>query len=149
VFLKPRWYNALPAHIKPPREKLERLEQLRSQFQMRDDNFMVAIASSPWAVIRAQEAMIESLRQQFPGADERKLWTAVLLARLEIKMKAPAPWDPPPEELRSMMESIEDIMRGINSWDDLVNTILDMDRQRIAPDSSSPQSLINDILTQD
>lgn len=146
MFFKPRWYNVLPGHIRPPREKLEELESLRKKFQMRDDSFLVAVASTPWAVVRAQEATLESLRQQFPDAEERKLWSAVILARLEIKLKSPTPWDPPPEDLRRKMESIEDIMRRIESWNDVLRYILEMDRGRMTADSSSPQSLINQLL---
>jgi hypothetical protein len=146
VSFKPRWYDVLPVHIRPPDEKLEQLESLRKKFQMRDDSFLIAVASTPWAVIRAQEATLESLRQQFPDAEERKLWSAVILARLEIKLKSPTPWDPPPEELRRKMESIEEIMQTMSSWNDVLRYILSMDRVHMAAETSSPQYLINQLL---
>jgi hypothetical protein len=149
VFFKPRWYHVLPAHIRPPKNTIEHLEAVRKQYQMKDDSFLVAIASSPWAVMRAQEATLESLREQFPDAEEEKLWSAVILARLEIKLKSPAAWDPPAEELRSKMESIEETMSGIHSWNDVVNHILEMDRAQMAPDPSTPQFMINQLLKQE
>ncbi len=147
MFFKPRWYHVLPAHIRPPKHTIEQLEEVRKKFQMRDDSFLVAVASSPWAVVRAQEATLESLRQQFPDAEESKLWSAVILARLEIKLKSPAAWDPPAEELRRKMESIEDIMRQIHSWHDAVRYILAMDHARMPAESSTPQSMVNQILS--
>ena len=143
MFFKPRWYQVLPVHIRPPEEKVEPLDNLRRVLGMRDDTFMVALASSPWAVVRAQEATLESLRHQFPVADERKLWTAVVLARFEIKLQSPAPWDLPADEIRNRMESIGEIMRGLTTWDDVIRYILDLDRDATSTDPSSPQQRIN------
>jgi hypothetical protein len=149
VFFKPRWYHVLPAQIRPPTDTIEKLEAVRTQFQMRDDSFLIAIASSPWAVMRSQEATLESLRRQFPNAEEEKLWSAVILARLEIKLKSPAAWDPPPEELRKRMDSIEETMRGMHSWDDVMHFVLEMDHAQMLPDASTPQFMINQLLTYD
>ena len=115
---------------------------------MRDELFMVSLASSPWAVVRSQEATLESLRQQIPDADERKLWTAVLLSRLEIKLKSPAPWDPPPDEIRRRMDNILDVMHTVNSWEEVLEYILGMDRVGTASDPASPQYQINQLLSQ-
>ena len=144
----PRWFHVLPVHIRPAADKVAKLEELRTSLQMRDELFMIALASSPWAVVRAQEAMLESIRQQIPDADERKLWTAVVLARLEIKLKSPAPWDPPPEEIQRRMENVQEIMRNISSWNDVIRYVLDMDRTGTASDPASPQFQINQLLNQ-
>lgn len=138
----------LPVHIRPDADKVVRLEDLRLALKMRDELFMVALASSPWAVVRGQEAALESLRQQIPDADERKLWSAVVLARLEIKLKSPTPWDPPPEEIRRRMDNIQEIMRGMNSWGEVLRYILEMDRNGTATDPASPQYQINTLLAQ-
>lgn len=142
----PRWYQVLPVHIRPDERKVANLEELRVSLKMRDELFMIALASSPWAVIRAQEATRDSLQQQIPDADERKLWTAVVLARLEVKLMSPAPWDPPPDEIRRRMENIQDVMRGMVTWEDVLRYILDMDRTGTAADPASPQFQINALL---
>ncbi len=126
---------------------MAKLEELRASLQMRDELFMMSLASSPWAVVRSQEAILESLRQQIPDADERKLWTAVLLSRLEIKLKSPAPWDPPPDEIRRRMDNIQDVMRSVNSWEEVLHYILSMDRAGTASDPASPQYQINQLLS--
>jgi hypothetical protein len=144
----PRWYNVLPVHIRPDQDRVEQLEGLRVSLKMRDELFMVALASSPWAVVRSQEATLQSLQQQIPDADERKLWTAVLLARLEIKLNSPAPWDPPPDEIRRRMENIQEIMHNFSSWEDVLRYILEMDRAGTAGDPASPQYQINALLEQ-
>ncbi|MBP1657575.1 MAG: hypothetical protein H6Q31_2176 [Bacteroidetes bacterium] len=144
---EPRWYTVLPAHLRPPEEKIELLEELRIMLAMRDEAFLVALASTPWAVVRSLEVRLDSLRGQFPDADERRLWTALLFARLEMKLHAPASWDPPEEELRRRMETIGDIMRSITSWDQMVAYILDMDREGIRTEPGSPQAQIHSLLT--
>ena len=146
VFLKPRWYNALPEHIRPPEEKLEELETLRLTLRMRDDGFLAAIASGPWAIVHSQEAVLETLRGQFPEADERRLWTAVLISRFEIKLNSPAPWDPPEEELRRRMDTIVDIVRPMTSWQEVLAYILELDRDGINPDPLGPHMQIEKIL---
>jgi hypothetical protein len=144
----PRWYAVLPVHIRPDDQKVAKLEELRTSLNMRDELFMVALASSPWAVVRAQEATRESLQEQIPDVDERKLWTAVVLTRFEIKLNSPAPWDPPPDELRRRMDNIQEIMRGVTSWEDVLQYILEMDRTGIATDPASPQFQVNSLLDQ-
>ena len=144
---EPRWYTVLPAHLRPPEEKIELLEELRIMLAMRDEAFLVALASTPWAVVRSLEVRLDSLRGQFPDADERRLWTALLFARLEMKLHAPASWDPPEEELRRRMETIGDIMRSITSWDQMVAYIHDMDREGIRTEPGIPQAQIHSLLT--
>jgi hypothetical protein len=143
----PRWFSVLPVHIRPGEEKIDQLEQLRVSLQMRDELFMVALASSPWAVVRSQEATLQSLQQQIPDADERKLWSAVVLARLEIKLNSPAPWDPPPEEIRRRMDNIQEIMKDFGTWNDVVSYVLEMDRTGTTADPASPQFQINALLS--
>jgi hypothetical protein len=133
----PRWYHVLPVHIRPAEQKVAKLEELRASLKMRDELFMIALASSPWAVVRAQEATRESLQQQIPD---------VVLARLEVKLMSPAPWDPPPDEIRRRMENIQDVMRGVASWEDVLRYILEMDRTGTAADPASPQFQINALL---
>jgi hypothetical protein len=146
VFLKPRWYSVLPEHIRPPEDKLEALETLRLTLKMRDDGFLAAIASGPWAIVRSQEVTLDTLRRQFPEADERRLWTAVLIARLEVKLNSPAPWDPPEEEIRRRMETIVEIVRPMTSWQEVLAYVLEMDRDGINPDPLGPHMQIEKIL---
>jgi hypothetical protein len=144
----PRWYQGLPIHIRPDEQKVAKLEELRASLNMRHELFMVALASSPWAVIRAQEAIRECLQEQIPDAEERKIWSAIILARLEVKLMSPAPWDPPAEEIRRRMDNIQELLRGIESWDDVLRYILEMDRPGTAADPASPQFQINTLLDQ-
>ena len=146
VFLKPRWYQVLPEHIRPPEEKLEELETLRLTLHMREDGFLAAIATTPWAIVRSQEAILESMRQQFPEADDRRLWTAVLIARFEMKLGSPAPWDPPEEDLRRRMETVTDIVSPMGSWQEVLAYILEMDKEGINLDPMGPHMLIEKIL---
>jgi hypothetical protein len=143
----PRWYSVLPAHIRPDQEKVAKLEELRVSLRMRDESFIVALASSPWAVVRSQEATLQALKKQIPDADERKLWTAVVLARYENKRNSPAPTDPPPEEIQRRMDNIQDIVRTFTTWDDVLSYILEMDSAGAASDPESPASRISVLLS--
>ncbi len=146
--LQPRWYRVLPPHIRPPEDAIARLEELRAELGLDDEAFVIALASSAWAVVRAQEATLESLRQQFPDAEEKRLWTAVVYARLELKLQSPAPWDPPPEAIQARMEKIAEIMRPLKSWDDVLRFVLEMDSEGRGSDPSSPPHRIHRVLTQ-
>lgn len=146
MLLKPRWYQVLPEHIRPPEEKLEDLETLRLTLHMRDDGFLAAIATTPWAIVRSQEVVLETMRRQFPEADDRRLWTAVLIARLEIKLGSPAPWDPSEDEIKNRIETITDIVRPMSSWHEVLAYILEMDKEGINPDPTGPHMQIEKIL---
>ena len=146
VFLKPRWYQVLPEHIRPPEEKLEELETLRLTLHMREDGFLAAIATTPWAIVRSQEAILETMHQQFPEADDRRLWTAVLIARFEMNLGSPAPWDPPEEDLRRRMETVADIVSPMGSWQEVLAYIWEMDKEGINLDPMGPHMLIEKIL---
>ncbi len=146
MLLKPRWYQVLPEHIRPPEEKLEDLETLRLTLHMRDDGFLAAIATTPWAIVRSQDVVLETMRRQFPEADDRRLWTAVLIARLEIKLGSPAPWDPPEDEIKNRIETITDIVRPMSSWQEVLAYILEMDKEGINPDPMGPHMQIEKIL---
>jgi hypothetical protein len=143
----PRWYSVLPVHIRPDQEKVAKLEDLRVSLKMRDESFIVALASSPWAIIRSQEATLQTLQQQIQNADERKLWAAVVLARYELKLNSPAPWDPPPDEIRRRMDTIQDVVRDFTAWNDVLQYILEMERAGAVSDPQSPECQINALLS--
>jgi hypothetical protein len=69
-----------------------------------------------------------------------------VLARFEIKLQSPAPWDLPADEIRNRMESIGEIMRELPTWDEVIRYILDLDRDATSTDPSSPQQRINAIV---
>lgn len=128
-FGKPTWYKALPPHLKPPENLIAKIEHYKRGYHLSDDDLFGGIMSSSWAVIRTQEATLQNLKATHPQANERDLWAAVLLSRLEIKMNAPAPWDPSREELMEKARSIDSIMSGIESWEQLMDYIVTMDAE--------------------
>jgi hypothetical protein len=124
-----------------------RLDELRMSLMMREESFIVALALTPWAIIRSLEVTYQTLQQQIPDADERKLWAAVVLARYESKLNSPAPSDPPSEEIRRRMDNIQDVVCNFTTWDDVLQYILEMERAGTAFDPQSPEYKINDLLS--
>jgi hypothetical protein len=58
-FKSPAWYQALPPHLRPPKNKLKRLDEFRRSLEVDDDDvFMVMIGGTKWAVIKAQELLV-------------------------------------------------------------------------------------------
>jgi len=144
----PKWFKSLPDHLKPFPEKVERLESLRKTLNMSDQLFIMGIANSRWAVIKAQEAMLEIFRRELPDRPEKELWRRVIFSRFEIKLKSPASWDLSTEELLKEMESMDQIMTNIHSWEDTLEFILQMDKDAFSFDPSGIQDEINKILSE-
>lgn len=124
----PFWFTKLPPHLKPPENKIAEIEAFKQKNLIITEDIIGGICSSRWAIIRTQEQTLEHLKQMLPNADERGLWTGVLISRLEIKMRSPAPWDPPHEELTRRLDSVNRIIEDIHSWDGLMEYIVGMDQ---------------------
>lgn len=145
--MTPRWYQTLPGQVRPPVDRIAPLEDLRRTHGLSDEQFLPVLLSCPWAIVRSQEAMLDTFRRMFPEAHDRRLWMAVLIARIEIKIRQPAPWDPPAEELHKRMENVADIMRPMTTWTQVLAYIIDMDRDGIDTDPDGIQMQTERILS--
>ena len=149
MFFKPKWHARLPKHLKPTNDKVKELEDFRKRSDLPHEALSMGIGISPWAVVKTQEDTLEHFRRKFPQLSERQLWRAILASRFQMKLAAPAPGDLPPEELMERMEHIDDIVKNIHTFDDLVRYILEMDENILATpfsDYSGIQDEINRIL---
>ncbi|HCC68280.1 MAG TPA: hypothetical protein DEP99_00100 [Nitrospiraceae bacterium] len=149
MFLKPKWYTMLPEHLKPANDKVKRLEAFRKRLDLPHEALFMGIGISPWAVVKTQEYTLKDFRQKFPQLSEKELWRAVLASRFQVKLAFPAPGDLPLRELMRRMEHMDDIMKNIHTFDDLVSYILEMDKNILStpfPDYSGIQDEINQIL---
>ena len=145
---EPQWYKMLPDHLKPPTDRIEKLENLRVHFDLLHNDFCMEIGTSKWAVIRTQEYTLNKLRGQFPHYSEKELLKELLLSRFRAKIMSPTFGDPPPEELLEKTENIDKIMENINTFQDLTNYILEMDKTIFNALSSIVQNGINSILSE-
>lgn len=146
---EPQWYKMLPDHLKPLTDRIERLENLRVHFDLPHNDFCMEIGTSKWAVIKTQEYTLNKLRDQFPHYSEKELFKEVLLSRFRVKIISPTFGDPPPEELSKKIENIDQLMENINTFQDLINYILEMDKTVLNAFSSVVQKGIDQILSED
>ena len=152
-FKSPAWYRALPPHLRPPKNKVKRLDEFRRSLEVDDDDvFMVLIGGTKWAVIKAQETTRDQLRRDLPHYSEEELWRAVIFTRLGAKMNL---------ELTNLslgidtdksaavmekMESMDEVMNGINSWNGVVDYVIEMDKETLDRDPMGVKAELNRIL---
>ena len=152
---KPKWYDMLPASVKPiQNEKIRNVESFRKRLNFTDDMVFMAIMVSKWAVIKIQKYTLDLLRKQIPNASEKELWQGVILSRLQTKLLSPSETDPfakplLKEELSFRIENIESISSNFSSFDDVIDYIIEMDEEenRFADPTglqSELESILND-----
>jgi hypothetical protein len=152
-FKSPAWYRALPPHLRPPKNKLKRLDEFRRRLEVDDDHvFMVMIGGTRWAVIKAQEFTRDQLRHDFPHYSEQELWRAVIVTRLGAKMNLEMTNlslgidSKRSEALMEKMESMDEVMKLINSWNDVVDYVIEMDKESLDHDPMGVKAELDRIL---
>jgi len=112
------------------------LEQLRAQFNIPHNLFGIRILSSPSTTIKAQRYSYDHLKNKKPMASEKELLQMVLEERLQT----------PPATKMSGME-IEEVMKNINSFEDLCDFVIALDELEPAtPDPLGIGERIDEIL---
>jgi hypothetical protein len=113
---------------------------------------MVLIGGTKWAVIKGQETTRDQLRCDLPHYSEEELWRAVIFTRLGAKMNLELTNlnlgidTDESDAIMEKMESIDEIMKEINSWDDVINCVLDMDKESLDRDPMGVKGELNRIL---
>lgn len=108
---------------------------------------------SKWAVIKSQELSRDDLRKDLPHYSERELWRAVIVARLGAKIQLETDKmfmgiddDGSTETWFEKMESMDKVMAGIKSWDDVINYILELDKESFEGDPMGVKEELDRIL---
>lgn len=128
MFFKPQWYKLLPHRLKPKNKKiLEKIENLRKKYELTHEMIFKGIMVTPWAVRTVQEDCLEQGRRIMPNASDKELWKGVLFSRLQPKLELS---DSPEESARilSIMEDIDKVCSGFESWQEVVEYIVSMER---------------------
>lgn len=113
---------------------------------------MVLIGGTKWAVIKAQELTLDQLRRDFPNHSDKELWRGVIVCRLGAKLNLEATnlslgiGSDSSEAVIEKMESMDEIMNDINSWDDVVNYVLEMDKESLSHDPMGVKAELNGML---
>jgi len=143
--IKPKWYTLLPMHLHPEDNKIIKLEKLRQKLEFSDDLFHLAIANSRWAFMKAQEAILENLKKNMPNVGDKELWRAVFVTRLGMKAGMQGVLDSLPQFTPPNAETIDEIMADINSFEELVDFMLSMEKYNL-DDNDPIQMEIDSIL---
>ena len=84
-FFDPKWFKLLPDHIKPSRNVIEELEQIRRKYSLEHEIFFRMIMTMPWAVGKLQRYMYWYYKQTLTHLSEKEIWRSVILSRLDTK----------------------------------------------------------------
>jgi len=139
----PPWYHQLQDHFKPSLDKVRKLELLRSEFNIPQDIFALSVTGSVWGTIKSLEFLRDQYRLQLHGVTERDIWQGVLLSRFQALMQCR------PEQIKdllTMIDSMDELMTQFNTWQDVVDFVLWINRDYISTDPSGIPIMIDRIL---
>jgi hypothetical protein len=94
----------------------------------------------------------DQLRRDLPHYSEEDLWRAVIFTRLGTKLNLELTNlnlgvdNGESDAVMEKMESIDEIMKGINSWTDVINYVLELDKEVLDRDPMGVKSELNRIL---
>jgi len=136
MIFKPSWLKIIPNHLRPEKEGVKRLEQLRTQFNIPHNLFGLRVLGSPSTTIKAQRYSYSRLKHLKPSATEKELLQMVLEERLQT-----------PPVTKMSREEIDKAMENINSFEDLCDFVIALDELEPAtPDPLGIGKKINEIL---
>jgi len=139
MLFKPKWAKLLPPHLRPDEKRTGELEKLRAEFRIPHDALAMGIMSSPATTRRVQRNCLESLRIQNPGKSEKELLRMVLISRIQA-----------PPSYGMTEQEIDQTMKNINSFDDLCDYIMALDKQELPfPDPLDMGKRIDEILARE
>lgn len=145
--------SLVPGLTCPPKSKIKQLDAFRRGLEVADDEvFMVMIGSTTWAVIKTQELTRNQLRHDFPDYSENQIWRAVIVCRLGAKLNLELTnlslgvGVDGSEVVKEKMESMDEIMMSINSWADVVNYVLEMEKDWFGRDPMGAKVELDRIL---
>jgi hypothetical protein len=78
----PRWAKELPTHVRPSSDQIRRLETIRTNYGVSDQDFLMYIAGHSETTRRVQKFFYNQLKNQMPNASEREVLKQLLLSRL-------------------------------------------------------------------
>lgn len=142
---RPAWYDALPSHLRPPKNKIRELDDLRRRLEVDHQIFMVLVGGTKWATIRALEISRDQLRHDLPHYSEAETWRAVILTRMGSKLSIVQNIRDQ-ERLERKMEDMDQIMNSIHSWNEVVNYCVEMDKDSLDNDPMGVKREISEII---
>jgi len=138
----------LPANIRPNKTTLSRLESVRNQYNIPHEVMAMRVLESKAVMRRVQRNCLEDGRRAYPNATNKELLRGVLVSRLKVSQMS----NPDNLSIYDLNEKeINEVMNGINTLDDLVKYIAELEAQETHTPDPLPSvgNLINAILDED
>jgi len=128
MLIKPKWYSLLPDYLKPPTEKIDKLDKLCRKYNVPNEIFAGWISESDWGTIKTQETMLKQLRSEMRGSSDKEVWQAVVMSRIQSYMFTFAT-DSNLHQLTPIVESYINKSELIESWHDVLKLIFQLDEE--------------------
>jgi hypothetical protein len=112
----PRWARMLLRRLRPDRERIRQLENLRARVAIPHEAIAMGVMASPTTTRKVQKHCLEQVGVWYPEASKKELLAMVLTSRVTT----------PPGTPMSDAE-FEKAMQTINSFDDLCRYIVGLD----------------------
>jgi hypothetical protein len=139
MLFKPKWVKLLPSNLRPDKKQVNKLENLRIKFGIPHDTLAMRILSSPATTRRVQNQCLENFRAKNPEVSEKELFRMVLVSRIQTIESDGF--------CRMTNQEIDEVMKDINSFDELCDYIISIDEQEpVFPDPLGIGKQIDEIL---
>lgn len=113
------WFYQLPVNLRPNESKSEALEALRLKYRLPNEIFWPIVASSAATTRKAQKNIYEQAKELMPDSSEKEILESVFRNRVFPKN---------PAGLKMTEEEIQKSLDRIHSLDDLVNYIIEVEK---------------------
>jgi hypothetical protein len=80
---QPAWVRQLPPHVRPPQEQIRKIEAVRLEFCLGDQDVWTYLVGHPWTTRRTQRHIYGEMKGQAPGASEQDILQNLVLSRLD------------------------------------------------------------------
>lgn len=134
-FGKPKWYKILPENFQPDENNIQEIENFRSELSIDHKVLTQMITMTPWAVEKLQWFMFKKFKAEEPRWSERKIWEAVIISRMNIKLMTAdytadsSSFPLTRSEINDIINRVESIVRDFNNFNDVVNYLVQIDRK--------------------
>jgi len=133
------WVSLLPGHLQPEKDKIERLEKLRTNYSIPNRLFALRILSSPASTVKVQEYNYREIKKSNPNIPEKEILKKILIERLNTPPITAMP-----------KEEINKATKNVNSLNDLCDFVIALDeKEPVTPDPFGIGRKIDEILAGD
>ena len=136
--IKYEWYRMLPEQFRPDDaepERIHALDALRQSWSLDHMLFSDILIQSYWATKRMQRQLYDDSKKLYPELSDKKLFKEIIMSRTISRI---------PMGLDISEEEVESIVDNLESIEELIEYILEKEREDESPDPKQMRSNMND-----